>query len=210
MHRRIKVDKFLVGIILLALIVRVGLIIISPDVAPNFVMGTPMGDAARNLVEGRGYVIDQEYVNSIISRIEKENRLIDIQDVTPPPVEHFTTYYYFPPGTSVMLAGTYLIFGQYRCIYLRYVQAIIDSFGCFLIFLVGKELFSRRVGLISAFLYAVWLPIAYLSTWPLHDALMPFITLLALYLFHIGSTKEVRKILCFIRLVRRYWLLFPA
>jgi 4-amino-4-deoxy-L-arabinose transferase-like glycosyltransferase len=191
---RLKLNKFLVAalslIFLLAVCVRVGLIIIGPDVARNFVMGVPMADAARNLVEGRGYVTDREYVTSIISRIERENRLIDIQDVTPPPVEHFTTYYYFPPGTTVMLAGTYLIFGQYRYIYLRYIQAIIDSFGCLLIFFVGREVFGRRVGLISAFLYAVWLPIAYLSTWPIHDALMPFITLLALYLFILGVRRK--------------------
>jgi 4-amino-4-deoxy-L-arabinose transferase-like glycosyltransferase len=50
-------------------------------------------------------------------------------------------------------------------------------------FLIGRELFSKRVGLIAAFLYALYLPIAFLSTFPLHDALMPFITLVSLYFF---------------------------
>jgi 4-amino-4-deoxy-L-arabinose transferase-like glycosyltransferase len=143
----------------------------------------PLGDAARNLAEGRGYVIDKEYVASMISLVDRENKLVDIQDVPPPRDEQFTPYYALPPGTSMMLAGTYLAFGEYRYIYLRVIQAIIDSFGCLLMFLIGRELFGRKVGLIAAFLYAIYLPIAYLSTWPLHDALMPFITLVSLYFF---------------------------
>jgi 4-amino-4-deoxy-L-arabinose transferase-like glycosyltransferase len=180
-------------IIILALGVRVGLIIITPRIVYHSGTITQLGDAARNLVEGRGYVTDTKYVTSITSLIEHEQKLIDIQDVPPPMDEQFTPYYVLPPGTSLMLAGTYWIFGEYRYIYLRVVQAIIDSFGCLLIFLVGRELFGRRVGLISAFLYAVWLPIAYLSTWPLHDALMPFITLLALYLFILGVRRKSAK-----------------
>jgi len=163
---RIKFDKFLLIIFLLALIIRLGLVWYQPYITPYWGMMTPIENAARNLAEGRGYVIGNE---------------------------EFTPYYILPPGTSAMLAGTYLIFGQYEYIYLRCVQAIIDSFGCLLIFLVGRELFSRRVGLISAFLYAVWLPIAYLSTWPLHDALMPFITLICLYLFVMGVKRKAIK-----------------
>ena len=87
------------------------------------------------------------------------------------------------PGSVALLAGTYWAFGQYNDIYLRVIQAVIDSFGCLLMFLIGRELFSKRVGLIAAFLYALYLPIAFLSTWPLHDALMPFITLVSLYFF---------------------------
>lgn len=196
-YSTLKQNKFLVIalalIFLLAAGIRIGLIIIHTGPDPYYGMITPMGDAARNLAEGRGYVYDLEYTNAVMSRIEKENKMIDIQDSPPPPHEHFTPYYLLPPGTSAMLAVTFLIFGQNRYIYLQYIQAIIDSFGCLLIFLVGKEIFSRRIGLISAFLYAVFIPIAYWSTWPLHDALMPFITLLALYLFILGVRRKSMK-----------------
>jgi 4-amino-4-deoxy-L-arabinose transferase-like glycosyltransferase len=166
MHRRIKVDKFLAAIILLALIVRLGIIWSQPVITPYFGTMTAIDNAARNLVEGHGYVIGSE---------------------------KFTPFYQLPPGTSALLAGTYWIFGQYNYIYLRIFQALIDSFGCLFIFLVGRELFGRRVGLISAFLYAIWLPIAYLSTWPLHDALMPFITLICLYFFVMGVRRKALK-----------------
>jgi len=166
MHSKIKIDKFLVAIILLALIVRLGIIWSQPVITPYFGTMTAIENAARNLVEGHGYATGNE---------------------------KFTPFYQLPPGTSILLAGTYWIFGQYSYIYLRIFQAIIDSFGCLFIFLAGREFFGRRVGLISAFLYAIWLPIAYLSTWPLHDALMPFITLVCLYFFVMGVRRNATK-----------------
>jgi len=158
---RIRLNKFLILslllIFLLALGVRVGLIYIAPVISPYSGMWAGVQEAARNLVEGHGCVVGQ--------------------------AGHFTPYYSLPPGSVGLLAGTYWAFGEYNDIYLRVIQAIVDSFGCLLMFLIGRELFGRKVGLIAAFLYAIYLPIAYLSTWPLHDALMPFITLVSLYFF---------------------------
>jgi len=194
MSKRQKSDKFLFValalIFLLALGVRVGMIAISPTIYYNYGTISGFGETARNLAEGRGYVYDDAYLNTLYATSEKEGQLVDVQDIKPPAEEQFTSYYYFPPGTSALLAGTYLVFGQDRYIYLRYLQAVIDSFGCLIIFLLGRELFSRRAGLIAAFLYAVWLPIAFLAIWPVHDALMPFITLAALYLFILGVRRK--------------------
>ena len=194
MSKRPKIDKFLVLalalIFLLSVGVRVSLILISPKIVYNYGTIAGLGETARNLAEGRGYVVGQAYSKAIFPLMQKENRLIDIQDVPPPGEDRFIPYYYLPPGTSALLAGTFLIFGQDRYIYLRYVQAVIDSLGVIIIFLIGRELFSRRAGLIAAFLYAVWLPIAFLAVWPLHDALMPFITLVALYLFILGVRRK--------------------
>jgi 4-amino-4-deoxy-L-arabinose transferase-like glycosyltransferase len=190
---KIKLNKFLIlallAAFLLAVGIRAGILFNTRGLAPQHGTMTFLGEAARNLVEGRGYVVDEEYAGTIVNLIDKEHRLIDIQDVPPPQDEQFTAYYGNPPGTSALLASTYWIFGEYRYIYLRIIQAIIDSFGCLLMFLIGRELFNRRIGLISAFLYAICLPIAYLSTWALHDALMPFITLVSLYFF----IKAVRR-----------------
>jgi 4-amino-4-deoxy-L-arabinose transferase-like glycosyltransferase len=166
MYRKIKVDTFVIAVVLLALIVRLGIIWSQPVITPYFGTMTALENAARNLVEGHGYAVGND---------------------------NFVPFYQIPPGTSTLLAGTYWIFGQYKFIYLRVIQAIIDSLGCLLIFLIGRGLFNRRVGLISAFLYAIWLPIAYLSTWPLQDALMPFITLVCLYFFVTGVRKKALK-----------------
>jgi 4-amino-4-deoxy-L-arabinose transferase-like glycosyltransferase len=176
-------------IIILALGIRIGIIAAVPKVSfgPHQVYH---GEVARNLVAGRGFVVDEEYVNSILKIVNEKNIVPDIEDIKPPEHEMFTNYYLTAPGTDVLLAGTYWLFGEYRFIYLRILQAIIDSFGCIFLFLIGKELFNRRIGLISAFLYAVWLPIAYISTWPHHDALMPFITLVSFYFFVLAVRKK--------------------
>jgi 4-amino-4-deoxy-L-arabinose transferase-like glycosyltransferase len=116
--------------------------------------------------------------------------LVDLEDITPPENEVFVSYYAYPPGPSVLLALTYKISGEYRYIYLRLLEAVISSFGCLFIFLMGRTLFNRQIGLISAFIYAIYLPIAYGSTWALQDALMPFFTLLATYFFVIAVGKK--------------------
>ena len=176
-------------IIVLALGIRIGIIAAVPKM--SFGGGQAYhGELARNLVAGRGFVIDEEYINSILKIVNETNIVPDIEDVKPPEHEVFTNYYLLTPGTSALLAGTYLLFGEYRFIYLSVIQAVIDSFGCIFLFLLGKELFNRRIGLIAAFLYAIWLPIAFVSTWPNQDALMPFITLVCFYFLVLAVRKK--------------------
>ena len=156
-------------------------------------MWTLNGEAARNLVEGRGYVIDRQYVENINRLIYQTNVRVDIEDVSPPSEEKFTPFYQLTPGTPALLAATYWVFGEYRYIYLRILQAIIDSLGCLVIFLLAKELFNRRTGLIAAGIYAIFLPIAALATAVIHDALMPFLTLTSLYFFVVGVRRGALK-----------------
>jgi 4-amino-4-deoxy-L-arabinose transferase-like glycosyltransferase len=166
MHTESKVDNYVIATVLLALVIRLGIIWSQPVITPYLGTMTAIDSAARNLVQGHGYSVGSD---------------------------KFVPFYQLPPGTSTLLAITYWVFGQNTYIPLRVLQAIIDSFGCLIIFLIGRELFNRRIGLISAFLYAVWLPIAYLSTWPLQDALMPFITLVCLYFFVMGIRRKAIK-----------------
>jgi len=184
----VKSKKFLIVtlilVYILALSVRLSIINIAPSgITQYYGMSTPIGEAARNLAEGRGYVVDKEYLDNIFKLMLTRDTLLDIQDVPPPQDEKFKPYYGLPPGPSVLMAITYKVFNDYRYIYLRILEAIIDSIGCIIMFLMGKELFNTKVGLIAAFLYALWLPIAYIATWPLHDALVPFFTLVTLFFF---------------------------
>ena len=176
-------------IVILALGIRSGIIAVLPNISLG---GAQVyhAELARNLVAGRGFVIDEEYFNSILEITEAQGYIPDIESIKPPEHEVFTNAYGMPPGTSLLLAATYWAFSEHQFIYLRILQAIIDSFGCVFLFLIGKELFSTRIGLISGFLYAIWIPIAYISTWPLQDALMPFITLVCFYFFVLGVRKR--------------------
>jgi 4-amino-4-deoxy-L-arabinose transferase-like glycosyltransferase len=151
------------------------------------------GEMARNIVEGRGFVINEEFVHTIQEIQHNNRKLIDIQDFAPPEKEEFKQDFYFPPGRGILLAATYFIFGQYRYIYLQVIQAIIDSFGVFLIFLIGKSLFDKRIGLISAFLFALNIPVARLAVSAIADSLIPFMMLLSLYFFIKAATKGSMK-----------------
>jgi len=62
-------------------------------------------------------------------------------------VEHPTAFR--PPGYPIFLAGVYLLFGHsYPAV--RLVQALLDAVTCLLVYAIGTELFSRRVGLLAA------------------------------------------------------------
>jgi len=159
---KIGSNKLLIGslslITLMALGIRLGLICIDPVIAPYGGMWSAIQEAARNLIEGNGCVA-----------VNQGN--------------HLAPYYKIGMGDVGLLTATYWISGEYNDIYLRVIQAVIDSVGCLLIFSLGRKLFNRRTGLIASLLYAIYLPIAYLSTWPLHDAMIPVMILASLYFF---------------------------
>jgi 4-amino-4-deoxy-L-arabinose transferase-like glycosyltransferase len=176
-------------IIVVALGFRIAIIVAVPKISRG---GAQVyhAELARNLAAGRGFVIDEEYLNTLLATVNEVGYVPDIENIKPPENEVFINAGTLPPGTALLLAGTYRVFGGHQFIYLRIVQAIIDSLGCLFLFLIGKELFSIRIGFICSFLYAFWVPIAYISTWPVHDALMPFITSVCFYLFIMAVRKK--------------------
>jgi 4-amino-4-deoxy-L-arabinose transferase-like glycosyltransferase len=184
-------DFIIVSLIcLLAFGIRIGLILNDHNAPWDYGSGIAIGETARNLAEGRGYVIDKEYDAKLGSLTYNANKSIDLADVPPPDHETFTPYYGLAPGSSALLAATYIIFGEYRFIYLRVLQALIDSLGCLIMYLLGRGLFTRRIGLIASGIYAVFLPIAYLATNVVQDALMPFLMLTSFYFFIKGVKTD--------------------
>ncbi|MDD5311768.1 MAG: glycosyltransferase family 39 protein [Dehalococcoidia bacterium] len=177
-------------IYILALTIRLAMTF-SENINPwGLIYSIPIGEAARNLTEGRGYVIDQAYVDKLSTLVLTTNRWQDLEDVPPPDQESFVPYYGQAPGSSALLAVTYIIFSEYRFIYGRVIQCIIDALGCIVMFLVARELFNTRTGLIASLIYAVFLPIAYLSTLVIQDALMPVLVLTSFYFFIRGVKTD--------------------
>jgi 4-amino-4-deoxy-L-arabinose transferase-like glycosyltransferase len=62
---------------------------------------------------------------------------------------------YRPPGYPMILAGIFASFGD-SLGPVRVVQALADTVSCFLLFLIGRKLFSPRVGLIAAGIFALF------------------------------------------------------
>jgi 4-amino-4-deoxy-L-arabinose transferase-like glycosyltransferase len=193
-------DILIISLItILSIGIRFGIAYYTRGAPIYYGMATDIGATAINLAEGKGYSITVDPVLSklIADTQAEKNMLIDLEDFPPSTSDVITPYYVLPPGPSLLTAGTYIVFGEYRYIYVRLLQSIIGSFGCLIMFLLGKELFNRKIGFISAVIYAVYLPIAYITTWPLGDALIPFFTLLAFYLYVLGVRRNSLKYFIF-------------
>lgn len=69
----------------------------------------------------------------------------------------FLTRSWKPPVYPLFLAGIYSVFGHHY-LAVRIIQSIIGALLCVLIFFIGKTIFNRKVGLLSAFILAFYPP----------------------------------------------------
>jgi len=79
---------------------------------------------------------------------------------------------------------------------MRFPSAILGILSVWLIYLIGKYLFSERAGLFSALVYAVTVNAGYISRLGLQESYVVFFMLLALYLF-LRSLKDNRYFIRF-------------
>jgi len=86
---------------------------------------------------------------------------------------------YRPPGYPLILAASFRAFGE-SLIPVGTIQAIADLLSCFLVYLIGKRLFTERTGLIAAGIFALF-PIQMLYV-PIMMTETVFTTLLLLYI----------------------------
>lgn len=91
-------------------------------------------------------------------------------------------YSYRAPAYPLFLAILYFIFGQ-SLVAVRFVQVIIGALTCLVIYSVGKEVFDERVGLISAFICAIYYPFIQQVGYLITEIL--FIVLLALSVYYL-------------------------
>ena len=78
-----------------------------------------------------------------------------------------------PPGYAGVLAFVYRIVGEPLFPWVKALQALLDAAACVLLFHVGRRFGGPRVGLFAAWCAALFLPLAYLVTSRVADALMP-------------------------------------
>jgi 4-amino-4-deoxy-L-arabinose transferase-like glycosyltransferase len=145
----------LLAIIVLAIGLRVAWIAyVSPNPADGRLDDTAFYDhAGRALADGKGYV-------------------------------HFygLPTAQWPPAYPFMLAGIYKAFGHHIIIP-KVVNALAGGLTCLLIYLVAARVFDRRVGLVAAFLFAVFPGQLFWSTLLMTESLTPALLCLMLLLF---------------------------
>ncbi len=88
-----------------------------------------------------------------------------------------------PPGYAWFLSIVYRTLGNPLLFWAKAIQALLDSAACLLVFALGRRFAGRTAGLFAGFAYALFLPVAYLVTSQVADALVPpcYVALFALY-----------------------------
>ncbi|WP_235606777.1 glycosyltransferase family 39 protein [Syntrophotalea acetylenivorans] len=94
-------------------------------------------------------------------------------------------------GQVIVSSAVFFALNQVNVPAVQFVQGVIDSLGCLLIFLILRIFSSRVVSLLGAALYAVWPASIFYSYHLMSEAYVP-VTLLAAGLFFIKAVQNWR------------------
>jgi hypothetical protein len=179
----------LAAIVLLALMFRITMVATYwPRPANQIVMGMALWDAemARNLLQGRGWVLNWEFVQRVDRALVERGAMVDPQDYLPaddsrPGALAPFREYAHTPGYPVWLAISFVLGGAQRFVYSQWMQAALDACACLLVFGIGRRLWSNSAGVIGALLYALSPAHVYLAIQTVAAATDSFWLLLVAY-----------------------------
>jgi 4-amino-4-deoxy-L-arabinose transferase-like glycosyltransferase len=86
------------------------------------------------------------------------------------------------PIYPLFLAFIYLSFGH-SYVAIRFAQAIIGALTCIIIYLLGKQIFDKKVGLVAAFISAVYYPFILQPAYLLPEVFFTFLLALTMFFF---------------------------
>jgi hypothetical protein len=161
-------------IVLVGLGIRISHLASIPHATWDPGLSLPQGEMARNIVDhGRWFVIN-DAAETYVERLQNErHRLIDPAEID---YRSFDAHPRWQPeisdpvGEAVVLAGLWKLTGSQYYVQLRILQIILDALTALLVYRIVTQLFKRpRAALIGAAFYALFPPIAWLSTMPLPD-----------------------------------------
>jgi hypothetical protein len=177
----------LAAIVLLALFVR-GVMVRGYWPANQMTSGMTLWDAemARNLLQGRGWVLNWHFVERLDRAVVERNAMVDPQDYLPaddgrPGALAPLALFAHTPGYSLWLAASFAIGGGLRFAYSQWMQIALDSCACLLVFGIGRRLWSTTAGLIGALIYAFSLAHVYVAIQTVAAATDSFWALLIAY-----------------------------
>lgn len=97
------------------------------------------------------------------------------------------------PLYPYFLALIYLILGR-NFVVVRIIQAIISSLTCIVVYFIGKEIASKRIGMIASIIAAIYPVFVYLSGLFLTETLFIFLQTLAIYyLIRVVKTPNIKN-----------------
>ncbi|MBI3402950.1 MAG: hypothetical protein HY048_16165 [Acidobacteria bacterium] len=157
----------LAGIVALALAFR---LVMAGVYWPSnqMVMGMALWDAemARNLLQGRGWVLNWDHVMTMDRAVVERQAMVDPQDFpaddTRPGALAPLADFPHTAGYSLWLASSFALGRAQRFVYSQWMQAGLDALACLCIFGIGRRLWSGLAGVLGALAYAVSPAHAYL------------------------------------------------
>ena len=139
--------------------------------------------SARNIANGKGYTLNFAELDQILGKQVEERRCIDIAEIPCLPEKDNSPNFTRPPGYAMVLAATFKIFSTERYIYARVLQAVVDSFGCLVLYLLVMHMSTVRIAKISAFFYALFPPIIACAVRVIPDAYVTSLYIFIMYFF---------------------------
>ena len=177
--------RLLILIFILALTIRV--FFLSLYHHEGFYQGLSVshGEIGFNMVHhNKWFTLEKIHFDQMFAQQSTENRLVDPDEI---PFSENPQFQRMPitdtPYYGTLLGLIWQITPDQKYIYMQALQIILDALMIFLIFAIGKNLFTRKIGLLSAFLYAICLPIAKLSMFALRDIWGAFGYIILLFFF---------------------------
>ncbi len=101
--------------------------------------------------------------------------------------------FYMAPGYPYFVAGIYKMFGSSNYFAVAFIQILLDTLLCLLLFLLGKWLFNARVGLLAAFFAAFYRPFIFYSVPLLSDSLILFLNIFTIFIIYWALRKKDYK-----------------
>jgi len=171
---KILTSKKIILILFLALIFRIGHVLQLGNQPPTTHDGLVFDDIATNIIEKGRFQIGPT---------SPERRIVfyDVKD----------GFSWREPLYPFFLAFIYKIFGH-SFIAVRLIEACIDVFTVFLVYIIGLRFFNRSVALPASLLIAVYPPFISSTGLFIRETLLIFLTtVLMLYLMKISNTEQV-------------------
>lgn len=183
MHHRWMKQTAIVGAVAFA--VRLGYVLWTlsgaPSLEPTSTLAKSYLEEGYGLVAGYGYVeVDPgteaaATLHRVVERAEVQGQRIDPAQVPPMPAEGSRPRMLHPPGLSLVVAGLHLLTGGAASRPLLVLGALLDTAAALLFMALMRLLFSARLGFVAGLAYALFLPVAWLtSSTLLAEGFLPF------------------------------------
>lgn len=148
------------------------------DFAPVSLMHA---EVARNILNGHWFQIDQQHLQYTLSECRSRGALIDPSEFPAPANEQLTPLFEEEPGYGLLLAGVWKLTGSHRWWPIRVLQILIDLVMCWLVYQIGRKMFSERAGILASLIYACFIPGIELVVRPHRDIWVTFLFIFTVY-----------------------------